>query len=302
MLIATLPPVYREELFREIVAHPDVDAVRYNVGMVSPWEPERTLAFARSLANRYGKTLWIDIKGRQLRVTRWALPDYGCIRLNHPVTVRGEAEVIFRGGHRSRVVESVGDAIYVDPPPPEAVGEGQSVVIIGDDVSVDGYLTETDRAYIAAARALGIPDFMLSFVESGDDIGEFAALAGDDCGLLLKIESPRGLSYISDIAKLPERTSLVAARDDLFVAVGEGAEIIVALEKIVAVDPGAVVASRIFAGIEARGSPQLADYSDVALMHRMGYRRFMLSDGICHRHFRAAMNAWRSSLRSFARA
>src|SRR3989344_6488016 len=97
MLIATLPPVYREQLLFQIVSHPTVYAVRYNTGVDSPYSPYETVRRAKELADRYEKPLYLDLKGRQLRILEWSVPPYGSVVLNHRIQVNGPAQVYFRG-------------------------------------------------------------------------------------------------------------------------------------------------------------------------------------------------------------
>jgi hypothetical protein len=75
---------------------------------------------------------------------------------------------------------------------------------------------------------------------------------------------------------------LMAARDDLYLQMGAAKPAILeALEQIVAADLEAVVASRILTSLEEDPTVALGDLADLALMYRMGYRSFMLSDGLC---------------------
>ena len=55
MLIATLPPVYREGLLHQIISSDEISGVRYNSGMVSPHTPEDTLSIIKVLTEGYGK-------------------------------------------------------------------------------------------------------------------------------------------------------------------------------------------------------------------------------------------------------
>ncbi len=303
MLIATLPPVYREELLREIISCDEVGGVRYNTGMVSPLDPEKTLAIVKWLTDNYEKKLWIDLKGRQLRVTHWAVPDLANITLNHEVEISGDAWVLFRDGEKCSVKFAHGNTIYLDPPPRQAVGAGQSINILGKDVTIKGYLTDNDRAYIQAAKKLGIKSFMLSFVESNQDIKDVQAEFGLDpsqntvptLDLVLKIESPAGMKFIVETLgwTLGENT-LMAARDDLFATIGDDKSMILHyLKEIARQDPGAIVASRLFSGIERDGTLALSDITDIQLMKEFGYKNFMLSDGLCHRKFKEAIVAWK---------
>ncbi len=302
MLIATLPAIHQRELTERIIAHELIGGVRYNVGARSPYSPRRTLEQVLELTNRYDKKLWIDLKGRQLRIVKWAVPNFGTIALNHKLEVDCPAQVFFRGNERSEIKVVRGNMIFVDPQPPSALGAGQAINIHGENLKIHGYLTSEDRKYIQAACKLGILNFMLSFVEEPEDIAEVREIlnadgsAGDykPVELVLKIESPKGLDFIGEASdKALRGCTLMAARDDLMINIGPNKmKMLSALQDIIAKDPNAIVASRIFAGLES-GGITMGDISDLKLMHLMGYGNFMLSDGICQRHFGRAVEAWR---------
>jgi pyruvate kinase len=304
MLIATLPAVYQTGLVERIVNNPAVNEVRYNVGVNSPLTPKETLKQIIEITREAGIRLWVDLKGRQLRITRWANPEYGKIFLNHKVRVSGEAEVYFRGDDHSRLKAVKGNCIFVDPPPRFSVGDGQAINIIGEEVEISGYLTRKDIQFIKAACELGVFDFMLSFVEKQSDIDDVRAILRESPNyhnqdeLVLKIESQAGLDFIESFSGWEElhsdRLRLMAARDDLMINIGPNkAMMIKALKRIVEIDSSAIAASRIFMGVEDSGAPTMADFSDLHLLHAMGYQNFLLSDGICRRNFSEAIQAWR---------
>lgn len=309
MLILTLPSIHRTELMERIISEPFVHGVRYNTGKASVYSPEETLKKAFEMANKYNKKFWVDLKGRQLRVEHWALPDYGKITLNHNIEVELPAKVYFRGDSWTELKAVEDNVIYVDPPPKYAVGEGQSVNIVAKNLVVSGnqYLTLNDMEYIETAVGLGIKNFMLSFVERETDIYEvqnflhieYKGLKDFEC--VLKIESLKGVEFVEkfDRQKTKEeflqKLVLMAARDDLFNQIGENkTDIFSALQKIILADENAILASRIFSSLEMNDEPSLADFSDLFLMKRMGYKNFLLSDEICERHFEKAITAWRS--------
>lgn len=306
MLIATLPPVYREELLEEIISTPEIGGVRYNTGILSPFSALETLAKIKNLTDQHKKKFWIDLKGRQLRVTKWAFPDYGTIELNHNISIDGLAQMVFRDGDTCDIKFVRRNKIFLNSRPRQAVGEGQSVNILGDGVVIEGYLTGSDREYITAAAHLGVTDFMLSFIEEENDIFEVGeeyqqALEGMvparvvKLDLALKIESPRGVDFITkNLIPNQHPHTLVAARDDLFSTIGDNkAKILPALEEISNIDKNAILASRIFSGIEKDSAVTMADLSDLDLMIRMGYKSFMFSDEICQRYFQKAIRAWK---------
>jgi pyruvate kinase len=304
MWIATLPPIHRRELLEKIINHPMIGGVRYNSGYASGSNPEDTLITIIELIRAAGKKLWIDLKGRQLRIDRWATPDYGKIVLNHEVEIYGQAFVLFRGeSDLSEIVKANGRVIYVDPPPKYAVGQSQAINVAGD-IRIKGFLTNTDIAYVKAAVKLGNPYFMLSFVEQCSDWQQVKSLIMSSSGyspeqeyeLVLKIESTKGWDYASRSINLgtlaKERLRLMAARDDLMINIGSTkSKILKATQELINIDRSAIAASRLFANVEKDGKASLGDFADLHLLYGMGYRHFMISDGVCLHHFDEAIAA-----------
>src|SRR3989338_10058480 len=206
MLIASLPPAHQEDLMREMISHSLVSMVRYNTGMDSAYSAEETLRKILDQALPYKKPLWIDLKGRQLRVVEWATLPYGPITLNHPIKVELPAKVFFRGDDWCDLKEVVdGTKIYVDPLPRFPVGRGQAVNIVAKKLEIEGYLTQNDRAYIRAAVKEGVLNFMLSFVEDFEYIRALERELKGQCEenklkrgyeLVLKIESAAGIEFV----------------------------------------------------------------------------------------------------------
>src|SRR5206468_11790020 len=125
------------------------------------------------------KRLWLDLKGRQLRITKFAYLPYAYVTLGHRIRVNLPVDVHFRDCV-SRAVELVdGDKLILSRRPMRVVGEGEPINILDDSLAIDGYLTASDREYIAAARELGVHDYMLSFVERLEDVEDVIALDPD---------------------------------------------------------------------------------------------------------------------------
>jgi pyruvate kinase len=99
--------------------------------------------------------------------------------------------------------------------------------------------------------------------------------------LLLKIESLRGLAFAR--AHGAAHGHLVAARGDLFVEIGRPHRIVGALRGVLAADPGAIVASRLFPSLARHPVPESAEIGDAAFLMSLGYRTFLLGDEICLR-------------------
>ncbi len=304
MFISSLPPVHQSQLLERMIEHPSVDAVRYNTGMSSAYSPQETVGRIKAIADPINKPVYIDLKGKQLRITEWANLPEGPIILNHDVVVELPAKVYFRGDDCCELREVVdGRNLYVDPLPKAPVGRGQAVNIIAKKLLIKGGLLELDHEYIRAALAEGIKRFMLSFVENWDDVQELEeAIVRHGRGLkslreyeiVLKIESCPGLEFVREIVSSTTRKGatyrLMAARDDLMIHVGV-CNMPEALTLIAKTDRNAICASRLFMGLE-NGGVSMADISDVEYMRMLGYQHFMLSDGISRDHFEGAVAFW----------
>ena len=271
--IVTAPPY---AAFLDAVArHPLVCGFRLNTVMPVKGGPADALARLRAL----GRPLWVDLKGRQLRVVGAAIPPYTEVRLSHPIRVETPVDAFFSDGNEhARVAAVDGDRIILEDGPRRLIGPGESVNIVHPSLEVEGTLTETDRAYLAAMRETDLKRVMLSYVESPADVEEVRGLL-PEAEIMLKIETRRGLDYARQHGASQGR--LMAARGDLYVEVLRAHRVIGALRDIIAADPEAVVASRIFDSLAYHPVPASADIGDAAFLLSLGYRTFMLGDRVC---------------------
>jgi len=274
-VIVTIPPY--ADFLAEVAAHPLVSGFRLNTVM-----PLReSLHDVLSRLQKLGQPLWVDLKGRQLRVVGAAIPPYTEIKLSHRIQVETPVDAYFSDGNeRVRVAAVDGDRLILADGPRRLVGPGESVNIVHPSLRIEGTLTERDIAYLAAMRELGMNKVMLSYVESEEDISEIKKYL-PDADVLPKIETQRGLEFAKEHgAKLGH---LIAARGDLYVEVLRPHKIAGALKTIIAADSQAIVASRIFDSLAFQPVPVSADIGDVAYLLEIGYRTFMLGDQICFR-------------------
>lgn len=305
MLISTLPPVHQADLLRSIIEHPAVGAVRYNTGTASRYDAYETLRRIKEIAGPLGKPFYVDLKGKQLRAVEWTVVPDQPITINHNVSVDLPAKVHLRGDDSCDLLEVVdGNKLYVDGKP-SLVGKGQSINILGPNLKIEGGLLPLDHEYIRAAINLGITRFLLSFVESKEDVQELeeaiekysrGEIPLEECRIVFKIESRAGLTFVAGLAKKhfsgnsPYR--LMAARDDLMIHIGVE-RMAVALQDIIEQDPNAICASRLLMGLEPEnGSVSMADVSDIEYMKSLGYKHFMLSDGISRERSAQACGFW----------
>ncbi|HEY3445801.1 MAG TPA: hypothetical protein VGK67_05515 [Myxococcales bacterium] len=287
-VIATLPPYVDHR--QEIIDHPQVDALRFNT--ISPLGGSRSQILERLQRECGDKRLWLDLKGRQLRIAKFAYLPYAFVELNHRIQVDLPVDVHFKDCV-SRAVELVdGNKLILNRRPVRVVGEGEPINILDPALKIEGSLTDGDREYVEAARKLGLHDFMLSFVERREDVEELLEL-DPEANVIAKIESRKGLDFVrNDYPALKDKVVLMAARDDLFINLGEAKEeMLEALELLVASDPDAIAASRLLCSLEESGQVAAQDLSDLWLLLKLGFKNFMLSDGLCFREeaFRSAV-------------
>lgn len=271
--IVTAPPY--APFLKEVARHHRVCGLRFNT--VMPLTESREGVLER-LAG-FGQPLWVDLKGRQLRVAAPAVPPFTEVRLSHKIEVKAPVDVYFSDGReRVEAVAVEGDRLILADGPRRLVGPGESVNIVDPSLKIEGGLTDSDRAFLAAMKSLGQRKVMLSYVHGSGDIDEVHE-ALPDAEVMVKIEDDRGLSFARHHGS--ELGRLVAARGDLFVEVLRPHRIAGALKKIIAADPEAVVASRLFDSLVEHPVPSSADIGDVAFLLEIGYRTFLFGDALC---------------------
>jgi pyruvate kinase len=273
--IVTAPPY--ADFLEEVAAHPLVEGLRLNTVMPLREAPAALL----ERLGRLGPPLWVDLKGRQLRVATAGIPPFTEVRLSHPIRVRTPVDAWFSDGREAvRVAAVDGDRLILADGPRRLVGPGESVNIVDPSLTVEGTLTARDRDYIEAMAQADGRRVMLSFVERPSDVEEVRELLpGAD--LVLKIENERGLAFAREHGARLGR--LCAGRGDLYVEVRRPHRIVGALRTIVAADGQAIVASRLFDSLAEDSVPGAADIGDAAFLLGLGYRTFLLGDAVCLR-------------------
>jgi pyruvate kinase len=274
--IVTAPPY--ADFLKEVAAHPLVSGLRLNTVMPLRDGPAEAL----ELLSKLGKPLWVDLKGRQLRVVGAAMPPFTEVRISHQIEVDTPVDAFFNdGAEHTRVVAVDGDRLILADSPRRMVGPGESINIVHPSLKIHGTLTETDIAYLHAMQAAGETHVMLSYVESPADIAAVTDIL-PDAEVILKIETQKGLAYARQHRAAHGR--LMAARGDLYVEVPQPHKVISALRTIIQADTTAIAASRIFDSLAFHPVPNSADIGDAAFLLSMGYRTFMLGDAVCLQH------------------
>jgi pyruvate kinase len=278
-LIVTLWPTQKH--FERFAADERIGAIRMNSAFAYG-EGEKVLAEAQRKA--HGTTLYLDLKGRQMRV-REAIPNnkYCELRISHPISVdKLPAVALFKGGNDAALLTKIidGDHLVFARGPKYRVEPGESLHIRDPSLKVHGTILPLEQRLIKAARDSGYDHYVLSYVEGAADFEEFRTYVGPDAEVIGKIESQKGVQYVKqEYEKLPH-TGIMAARGDLFVEVGKPHDIVAATRAIAKADPDAVAASRILLSVTNEAVPSCADFSDLAFLLGCGYRRLMICDGV----------------------
>lgn len=229
--------------------------------------------------------------------------------------------VLFKAGSDSAELRDVVDdgkrLIFYGGGPRYSVIPGESLCIRDPNLRVLGpTFTDAELEKIRIVKTFGFTRWFLSYVEEQRQVDEFLELVGKDTEVWLKIENLRGLRFVSEeFVKRPNLT-LVAARGDLYVEVDRPHDILKAQRLIIEKDPEACAASRMLLSamgnanltvnnvrglakkdpdgkvdskeilaLVAEGerdpTPSCADFSELAWLSDIGYRRMMLCDELC---------------------
>jgi hypothetical protein len=259
-------------------------AIRLNSAMVLKPELDNELGMIKSFGPIL--PLYFDIKGRQLRITEVHPNDYHLdITLNHPVEVATPVVVLFKAGEDAAVLERVienGRRLIFRGGPKMMVRPGESVYIRDKSLKVSGeQFTPQEKEKIETVRRFGFKLYCLSYVECQRDVDEFVELVGKDSQIMLKIENVNGLRYVEKEFKKSPNISLIAARGDLYVEIEKPHDIIAALRLIISKDSEACAGSRLLLSVIDGPVPSCADFSELAWLCDIGYRKFLLCDEIC---------------------
>jgi pyruvate kinase len=230
--------------------------------------------------------LYFDIKGRQLRVTEThPNKEYLDITINHPIEVKTPTVVLFKAGSDPALLKEVRDGhrLVFDGGPKWKVKAGESLCIRCPTLKVNGpVFCDYEVQKIEKVVAGGFKRFFLSYVEKQSDYDEFREIIGfEPEETFLKIESKAGLNFVANKFKKQNNVSLCAARGDMFVEIDKPHEILKACKLIAEKDKNALVGSRLLLSVVNNPVPECHDFSDMAWLYDVGYRRMMLCDELC---------------------
>lgn len=130
--IVTVPPY--ASFLDEVAAHPIVSGLRLNT--VMPLRESFRDVLAR--LSKFNQPLWVDLKGRQLRVAEPAMPPFTEIKLSHVIRVDTPVDAYFSDGNeRVRVAAVDGNRLIMEDGPRRMVGPGESVNIIHPSLEIE---------------------------------------------------------------------------------------------------------------------------------------------------------------------
>lgn len=234
--------------------------------------------------------LWLDAKGRQPRVEEAIyFNDHLELVMNHKFTgMTLPHPIIFKAGEDWAMIEKIDGKRLIlrgDGYPKYRVKPGDSVHFRNSGVRVDGPLfTDDEKCKIQQAVKAGIRNWYLSYVEERYDIDDFRELIGSDAELVVKIENKRGMEFVRRQVAWNQayaRTRLACARGDLYVELDYPHQIVAAQNAIIAVDPDAIVGSRMLLSLFNNNVPSCSDINELSFLKSLGYNNFLLCDDLC---------------------
>ena len=262
-----------------------VQGIRLNSAMMAASEIDSHFEQAIKAAK---VPLWFDIKGMQMRIREVICDhhfDHLEFILNRPIQVKTPCIVNFKGGEDAAKLIEVKDGgthLIFEGGPKNEVRAGESIHIRHPSLKVGG---ETFLKYelekIAKIVSLGFTRYYLSYVYDQKHVDEFRELIGNDAELILKIENKEALDWVANKYQKQPNTNLMTARGDLYVEVEYPHDILKATELVIEKEPDAFVGSRMLLSCVTQSTPSCADFSDLAYLHKIGYRNFLLCDELC---------------------
>lgn len=269
--------------FNKTIIDPRVDGIRLN-GPIT-FSLERIAEDVTNATKMKGAKLYFDVKARQIRVLQ-SIPykDHLELKVNHKIEIKDLPKtVLFKDGtDYAKLVGVNGDILVFEGGPKFEVVPCEPVYIRPPEfVIADNTISDYEAKRIKIAKEKGINCFMMSYVESEKDILDLREHVGKDAEIVAKIESQKGLEYVMTKFKKEGNLSLMLARGDLYVELGMPHEIIGATMDLIKKDPEAMIGSRVLHSLRIYHTPECSDFSELAWLYQLGYRRFLLCDELC---------------------
>ncbi len=276
--------------FQRFAQDTRLSGIRVNSAMITAEGMDDELQAASAVVHD-AVPFYFDLKGRQLRVKKYIrLADHVELELNHRIYVQCPCPVLFKSGEDSALLLAVKEQgegapqrlVFQGGAPAYIVHAGESICIRHPSFTIlDSTFPEYEIERIKKVASYGWTRYVLSYVESQRDIDEFRQYVGADAEIIAKIESRKGLEWVANGYTPQKNLRLLAARGDLYLEVDRPHEMLEAQELIIGKDPAAIVGSRILLSCGTRKVPDAVDFSELALLWRIGYRTMMLCDDLC---------------------
>lgn len=137
----------------------------------------------------------------------------------------------------------------------------------------------------AARRIKRVASFgsrhLLPRVESQCDIDNLRQHVGCNAQLVARIESRKGVDWVSNHYQPQPNVRLMTAPGDVYEGIDSPYDIPDILRLIIEKDPTAIAGSSILQSFCHRVVPDAADFSELASLNDMGYRTMVLSPELC---------------------
>ena len=271
-----------------------VQGIRLNSAMMEAAEINDGF---RTAVNNSEVPCWFDVKGMQMRIKEVVCgdkdgDDHLEFILNRPVNVPTPCEVLFKAGEDSGVCVEIKDGgrhfVFANGKnsPYYEVRAGESIHIRHNQLQVGGpVFLDYEKDKIRKVQQLcgginGFQNWFLSYAYDDHQVDEFREIIGREAEIGLKIENETGLKWMRK-RKSRTGTFLVMARGDMYVEVERPHQIMKATKAVIEADSNAMVGSRMLLSCIHQSVPRCADLSDLAWLHDIGYRRFLLCDELC---------------------
>lgn len=271
-----------------IIQYPLIQGVRCNTG--APISGSKTDALKDFRSSVFPKQAFVDLKCREIRIVKEATVPNEYLEINHRISLRTPTAFYYNAGKDYLIIEDIVDENKILVKRPKnytgkekiCFGKGASINIPDSSLIVFEYFTPNDIEYVEAAKKIDLHNYVLSYVESGENIDALLEL-DPNATIFAKIENKKGLNFVkNEYGKYKRSVRLIAAREDLYIELDRPHEILNSLRLIIQKDPRAIGASRILESFLAlQDIPSCADICDVAFLMEIGYNAFLLGDEIC---------------------
>lgn len=301
-IVATLGPASSGEKMIKSLAKAGVNVFRLNFSHGSHEQHKENFRTIRKMSkeNKIPYGILCDLQGPKLRVGKFKdgkiklvtgqhfrmdmdpeLGDEKRVSLMHPeifATLKEDMHLLLNDGQIQLKVNDFGKDYVNTTVVVGGILSNHKGVNVPDVVLPISALTAKDKKDLEFALKLGADWICLSFVQKPEDVEMARELIGDKAGILVKIEKPSALKYLSEIIDLAD--GIMVARGDLGVECP--IETVPAIQKRIietcrASGKPVIVATQMLESMIMSPVPTRAEVSDVATAVYDGADAVMLS-------------------------